>query len=58
MASPANLVYPNSFDSPEALEDWVMEGPDVGTIDNSPLLVHPKWQTELEEVSDRLKFLS
>ncbi|MDA1068254.1 MAG: hypothetical protein O3C43_17335 [Verrucomicrobia bacterium] len=42
--SPATLVYKSSFKFEDALNDWVMEGPGVATIDNGRLLVHSKWQ--------------
>lgn len=31
-AEPPALIYKNTFDSPEALSDWVMEGPGIAQI--------------------------
>lgn len=37
------LVYNCDFSSPEALNDWVMEGPGVAKIENCQLLLHSKY---------------
>lgn len=53
-ASPATLVYKTSFDSPKALDDWVMEGPGVAEIDGGRLLLYSKWLPDLEGVADQI----
>ena len=37
------LVYENSFNSPSALKDWVMEGPGIAKIKKGKLLIHSKY---------------
>jgi hypothetical protein len=48
------LVYRNDFDSASSLDDWVMEGPGVAEIDSGRLLIHSKWQSNLEEIQGQI----
>ena len=45
-------VYQDSFDSEASLENWVMEGPGVATIDDGRLLLYSKWLPELESLEE------
>ena len=56
-AEPATLVYKNSFDNPDALNDWQMEGPGVAQIDNGRLLIHSKWQPELVKIDGQVPLI-
>ncbi len=56
-ARPPTLVYRNTFDSPESLADWKMEGPGVAKIDGGRLLLHSKWQPELEKLGGKIPLL-
>ena len=37
------LVYSCDFDNPESLNDWVMEGPGIASIEDGKLLVYSKY---------------
>ena len=56
-ASPPKLVYRNSFDTSEDLNDWTMEGPGVAKIENGRLLIHSKWLPELEKLGDQVALI-
>ena len=56
-AGPATLVYRNSFDTPDALNDWVMEGPGVAKVEDGRLLIHSKWQPELEKIDGKIPLI-
>lgn len=53
-SSPPTLEYKATFDSPEELINWVMEGPGIAEIDNGRLLLYSKWLPELEEVAEQI----
>jgi len=56
-AEPARLVYRNTFDGPDALRDWHMEGPGVAEIDDGRLFIHSKWTDELEALDGQIDLL-
>ena len=54
---PPTLVYKNTFDSPDALNDWVMEGPGIARIENGKLLIYSKWEPDLEAISNQVALI-
>ncbi|HNX52809.1 MAG TPA: DUF1961 family protein [Pontiellaceae bacterium] len=56
-AEPPTPVYKCSFDTPDVLNDWVMEGPGVAEVKDGRLLIYSKWQPELEKIKDRVPLL-
>jgi len=56
-AQPAALLYKNSFDAPEALSDWVMEGPGVAQVEEGRLFIHSKWADDLEGLQGQMDLL-
>ncbi|TLX72125.1 DUF1961 family protein [Labilibacter sediminis] len=43
------LIYTNSFDEETSLNDWVMEGPGVASVEDGKLLLHSKYAKETQE---------
>lgn len=56
-AASLELVYQNSFESQEALGDWVMEGPGVAEVVDGRLLIHSKWADDLATLHGELDLL-
>lgn len=53
-AASTQLIYRNTFDTPDTLNDWVMEGPGIAEIDHGRLLIHSKWQSDLVSIQDQI----
>lgn len=56
-ATPSALIYKNSFDTSEALNDWTMEGPGIAQVENGKLLIYSKWQPDLETIAGQVPLI-